>query len=131
MGWANPGQVRRTVAEVRARWPALRLGLHLHDTRGLAIANAYAAMLEGVDLFDSAVGGLGGCPFAGNKGAAGNICSEELVFLCQELGVATGIDLEALVECGRFAERMVGHALPSTLLNARLRPTGHTGAPGY
>jgi hydroxymethylglutaryl-CoA lyase len=122
MGWANPEQIRRTVNAVRERWPEVRVGLHLHDTRGLAISNIYAALLEGVDLFDTAVGGLGGCPFAGHNGAAGNVCSEETVFLCQELGVETGVDLERLIECGRYAQRIVGHPLPSKLLNASLRP---------
>jgi hydroxymethylglutaryl-CoA lyase len=121
MGWADPELVRRTVGAVRERWPTLRIGMHLHDTRGLAVANALAAMYEGVDLFDTAVAGLGGCPFAGHKGAAGNVCSEEVVFLCQRIGVETGIDLEKLVECARFAESIVGHPLPSKLLNASLQ----------
>ena len=118
MGWASPEQVRRLVGMVRSRWPELRLRLHLHDTRGLAIANTYAALMEGVDTFDTAVGGLGGCPFAGHKGAAGNVCSEEVVFLCQELGVETGVNLEALIECAVLAEEIVGHPLPSTLARA-------------
>jgi len=121
MGWADPELVRRLVASVRARWPELRIALHLHDTRGLAIANVYAALLEGVDLFDTAIGGLGGCPFAGHKGAAGNVCTEEVVFLCRQLGIETGIDLEKLVEAARFAEQIVGHPLPSKLLNATLK----------
>lgn len=115
MGWANPEQVRRTVGMIRARWPELRIRLHLHDTRGLAIANTYAALLEGVDSFDAAVGGLGGCPFAGHKAAAGNVCSEEVVFLCQELGIETGVDLAALIDCALLAEEIVGHTLPSKL----------------
>ncbi len=120
MGWADPELIRRNVGAIRERWPDLRIGLHLHDTRGLAIANVYAGMQEGVDLYDTAVAGLGGCPFAGHKGAAGNVCSEEVVFLCQQIGVETGVDLPALVECARFAEHIVGHALPSKLLNASL-----------
>jgi hydroxymethylglutaryl-CoA lyase len=121
MGWADPELVRRMVGAVRNRWPELRIALHLHDTRGLAIANVYAALLEGVDLFDTAVGGLGGCPFAGHAGAAGNVCTEEVVFLCRQLGIETGVDLEKLVEASRFAERIVGHTLPSKLLNASLQ----------
>jgi hydroxymethylglutaryl-CoA lyase len=122
MGWADPEMIRRTVGAVRERWPALSLNLHLHDTRGLGIANVYAALLEGVDEFDTAVGGLGGCPFAGHGGAAGNVCTEAVLFLCRQLGIATGVDLEAVVECSRFAETIVGHALPSSLLHARLTP---------
>ncbi len=116
MGWANPEQIRRTVAAIRRRWPSLRIGMHLHDTRGLAIANVYAALLEGVDYFDTAVAGLGGCPFAGHKGAAGNVCTEEVVFLCNEIGVETGIDLSKMIECSRLAEELVRHPVPSKLL---------------
>ena len=118
MGWATPIRIERGVGAVRERWPRLRIGLHLHDTRGLAVANAHAGLRLGVDRFDSTVGGLGGCPFAGQKGAAGNICTEELVLLCEEMGIRTGVDLDALIEVGRMAERIVGHALPSELLRA-------------
>ncbi len=118
MGWATPIRIERGVGAVRERWPALRIGLHLHDTRGLAVANAHAGLRLGVTRFDSTVGGLGGCPFAGQKGAAGNICTEELALLCEEMGIETGIDLDALIEVGRLAERIVGHPLPSELLRA-------------
>jgi hydroxymethylglutaryl-CoA lyase len=119
MGWGNPEQTRRLIGAVRERWPDLQIRLHLHDTRGTALANASAAMDLGVDEFDSSIGGLGGCPFAGNKGAAGNVCTEDLVFLCEEMGVRTGVDLEALVDVARFAEEMVGHELPGKLMKAR------------
>jgi len=118
MGWATPIRIERGIAAVRERWPELRVALHLHDTRGLAVANAHAGLKLGVTRFDSTVGGLGGCPFAGQKGAAGNICTEELVLLCEEMGIATGIDLDALIEVGRMAERIVDHQLPSELLRA-------------
>lgn len=118
MGWAIPPRVERVVGAVRERWPDQRISLHLHDTRGMAVANAHAALRLGVDRFDSTVGGLGGCPFAGQKGAAGNICTEELVLLCEEMGIATGVDLDALIEVGRLAERIVGHTLPSELVHA-------------
>ena len=118
MGWATPARIERVVGAVRSRWPALRLSLHLHDTRGLGIANAHAGLRLGVARFDAAVGGLGGCPFAGQPGAPGNIATEELVLLCDELGIATGIDLAALVEAGRLAERIVGHRLPSAVLRS-------------
>lgn len=118
MGWCTPGRTERLVGEVRAQWPALNLILHLHDTRGMGVASAHAALKLGVDRFDSTVAGLGGCPFAGQPGASGNVASEELVLLCQEMGIATGVDLEALIEVGRMAERLVGHPLPSTLLRA-------------
>jgi isopropylmalate/homocitrate/citramalate synthase len=118
MGWATPIRIERGIAAVRERWPELRIGLHLHDTRGLAVANAHAGLKMGVSRFDTTVGGLGGCPFAGQKGAAGNICTEELVLLCEEMGIRTGVDLDALIEVGRMAERIVGHVLPSELIHA-------------
>lgn len=118
MGWATPARIERVLGEVRARWPDKRLALHLHDTRGLAVANAHAALRMGVNQFDATVGGLGGCPFAGQKGAAGNICTEELVMLCEEMGIKTGVDLDKLIEVGRMAEAIVGHQLPSELIHA-------------
>lgn len=116
MGWANPGQIKRVVAAVRERWPEVEIKLHLHDTRGCAVANAVAAMECGVRAFDASVGGLGGCPFAGHKGAAGNICTEDLVFACEEMGVETGIDLKALVESAKLAETLLGHELPGKVM---------------
>jgi isopropylmalate/homocitrate/citramalate synthase len=118
MGWATPQRIERVLGEVRGRWPDQQLALHLHDTRGLAVANAYTGLRMGVTRYDSTVGGLGGCPFAAHKGAAGNICTEELVLLCEEMGVHTGIDLDALIEVGRMAEQIVGHVLPSELVHA-------------
>jgi isopropylmalate/homocitrate/citramalate synthase len=118
MGWATPARIERVIGEVRGRWPDMTLALHLHDTRGLAVANAHAALKMGVTRYDSTVGGLGGCPFAGQPKAAGNICTEELVLLCEEMGVATGVDLDALIEVGRLAEEIVGHQLPSELIHA-------------
>jgi isopropylmalate/homocitrate/citramalate synthase len=118
MGWATPPRIERVLSEVRSRWPDKQLSLHLHDTRGLAVANAHAGLRMGVTRYDSTVGGLGGCPFAGQKGAAGNICTEELVLLCEEMGISTGVDLDALIEVGRMAEEIVGHVLPSELIHA-------------
>jgi hydroxymethylglutaryl-CoA lyase len=116
MAWATPLAVKRVVGALRERWPGLDIALHLHDTRGMAIANAYAGLEMGVTRFDSSVAGLGGCPFAGHTGAAGNVCSEDLVFMCQELGMETGIDLDALIECARLAEDVVGHPLPGSVM---------------
>ena len=126
VGWANPASVTRVVGSVRERWPDLALTLHLHDTRGTAMANVLAGMQLGIDSFDSSCGGLGGCPFAGHKSAAGNICTEDLVFLCEEMGIATGIDLDALIDCARMAEAIVGHPLPGKVMHggslSRYRP---------
>jgi hydroxymethylglutaryl-CoA lyase len=115
MAWATPNAVRRMVGLIRNRWPNHTLRLHLHDTRGMGMANAFAAMEMGVTDFDSAVAGLGGCPFGGFSKSAGNISSEELVHMCHESGVETGIDLEKLIEVAREAETIVGHDLPSRL----------------
>ena len=116
MGWGSPAQMKGLVGKVRDRWPDLRIKLHLHDTRGCAVANAVAAMEVGVSEFDAAVGGLGGCPFAGHKGAAGNICTEDLVFACGEMGIDTGVDLDALVDAAKLAEALVGHPLPGKVM---------------
>jgi hydroxymethylglutaryl-CoA lyase len=116
MAWATPESIKRMIGAVRTRWPALRLKLHLHDTRGLGLANAYAGLEMGVASFDAAVAGLGGCPFAGHKGAAGNVCTEDLVFLCEEMGIETGVDLEKLIAAAHLAEEIVGHALPGSVM---------------
>jgi len=118
MGWANPVAVKRVVGAVRDKWPELNINLHLHDTRGLGIANALAGMQMGVTDFDSAVAGLGGCPFAALKGAAGNVCTEDLVFLCEEMGIETGVDLDKLVEVAQLAEDIVGHPLAGSIMHA-------------
>jgi isopropylmalate/homocitrate/citramalate synthase len=118
MGWATPLRIERVLGQVRSRWPDMPIALHLHDTRGLAVANAHAGLKMGVTQFDATVGGLGGCPFAGQPKAAGNICTEELVLLCEEMGIDTGVDLDALIDVGRMAEDIVGHQLPSELIHA-------------
>jgi hydroxymethylglutaryl-CoA lyase len=118
VGWAQPNAIAAVVGAVRERWPALRLGLHLHDTRGTAMANALMGLQMGIDTFDSACAGLGGCPFAGHTGAAGNICTEDLAFMCEEMGIATGVDLDALIDCAQMAEGIVGHPLPGKLMRA-------------
>jgi hydroxymethylglutaryl-CoA lyase len=118
MGWGDPERVKRAVAAVRELAPQARIGLHLHDTRGQGAANVYAALQVGVELFDSSVAGLGGCPFAGHRGAAGNLCTEDMVFLCHELGIETGIDLEALIEAARLAEDIIGRPLPGRVMHS-------------
>jgi hydroxymethylglutaryl-CoA lyase len=132
MAWATPVAVKRVVGAVRDRFPTLSLGLHLHDTRGMGIANAYAGLEVGITNFDSAVGGLGGCPFAAHRGAAGNVCTEDLVFLCEEMGIDTGINLDALIACADLAEEIVGHPLPGSVKQggnlARLREAAREGA---
>jgi len=118
MGWATPRRVAAAVGAVRERWDDVRIGLHLHDTRGQGIACAYEGLRLGVTAFDAAVAGLGGCPFAGQPGGPGNIATEELALLCEEMGISTGLDIEALIDAGRLAERIVGHRLPSAALRS-------------
>ena len=117
MAWATPADIRQRVGAVRARWPEAEISLHLHDTRGQGIACAYAGLELGVRHFDAAVAGRGGCPFAGHKGAAGNVCTEDLVFMCEEMGIRTGIDLERLIEVANLAEAIVGHPLPGAVMH--------------
>jgi hydroxymethylglutaryl-CoA lyase len=116
MAWATPLSIKRVIGAIRDKYPEQLLSLHLHDTRGMAIANAYAALEMGVAIFDATVAGLGGCPFAAHKGAAGNICTEDLVFMCEEMGVDTGVDLDRLIEAARLAEEIVGHPLPGSVM---------------
>jgi len=116
MGWSNPLLTEHVVGEVRNLWPDAAIRLHLHDTRGLGIANASSAIRLGVDRFDTTVGGLGGCPFAKHKGAPGNIATEELALLAEELGISTGIDIDAMIDAGHLAESIIGRTLPSAVL---------------
>jgi hydroxymethylglutaryl-CoA lyase len=99
--------------------------LHLHDTRGTGLANAYAALRRGVTRFDASVGGLGGCPYA--PGASGNVATEDLVHMLEDLGIDTGVDLDALVDTAHLAEALVGRRLPGQVMRAgprtRLAPS--------
>lgn len=116
MAWATPLSIKRTLGAIRDKYPDMRLNLHLHDTRGMGIANAAAGLEMGVDKFDACVGGLGGCPFAGHKGAAGNVCTEDLAFMCEEMGIDTGLDLQKLIDCAKLAEEIVGHPLSGSVM---------------
>ena len=118
IGSATPGSVRVALDAVREAHPGLELALHLHDTRGLALANALVGLRSGVRRFDASIAGLGGCPFAGNTAAAGNICTEDLAYLCEVEGLDTGVDLDQLIRCGMLAERIVGRPLPGKLKNS-------------
>jgi hydroxymethylglutaryl-CoA lyase len=115
-GMATPSRVRRLVGEFRSRYPDVPLNLHFHNTRGTGLANVLTALELGVDDFDASVGGLGGCPYA--PGATGNIATEELVHMVEDMGVATGVDLEAMIDAAAEAERIVGRPLPSQVLRA-------------
>jgi len=115
-GMANPRQVARIVRRVLAVLPAAALTLHFHNTRGLGLVNVVAAYEVGARRFDAALGGLGGCPFA--PGASGNICTEDLVNLCDETGIATGIDLPQLLALSRKLPALLGHDVPGQLAKA-------------
>jgi hydroxymethylglutaryl-CoA lyase len=115
-GMANPRQVGRLVARVLERLPAKALTLHFHNTRGLGLTNVLAAYEAGARRFDAALGGLGGCPFA--PGASGNICTEDLVNMCDEMGVPTTIDLEKLIALSRELPALLGHDVPGQVAKA-------------
>ena len=116
IGTVTPRRAVDLLDAVRAAAPGLAVGAHFHDTRGTGQANALAAVLSGVTQLDASVGGLGGCPFA--PGASGNIATEELVYWTSDAGVASGVDLDKLVDAARVTERAVGHPLPSSLYRA-------------
>ena len=92
------------------------MALHFHDTRGTALANVYAALQCGIGTFDSSAGGLGGCPYA--PGAAGNLATEDLVYLLDGLGIETGVNLSAVVAASSLIATHIGHALPSRYYQA-------------
>ena len=118
-GMANPEQMKRVLTTLRAQFPDLAITLHLHNTRGLGLANAYAALELGFDRFDASIGGLGGCPFAPK--ATGNICTEDFVHMLHEMEIETGIDLDRLLAAAPVAERIVGHPLPGLVHRAGKR----------
>jgi hydroxymethylglutaryl-CoA lyase len=105
-GMATPKRVHDVLALTGSN-----VGLHLHETRGTGLVNLYAGMLAGVRRFDTSIGGLGGSPFA--HGAAGNVATEEVVALCDDLGISTGLGVEALIEAALLVEGFIGHAVPS------------------
>ena len=115
-GMATPTRVRALVGAFRSSHPETGLNLHFHNTRGTGLANVLAALELGVADFDASVGGLGGCPYA--PGATGNIATEELVHMVEDMGVATGVDLDAMIDAAAEAERIVGRELPSQVLRA-------------
>lgn len=112
-GMANPVRIREYVAAVREQIGSIPLVLHLHDTRGLGLANVYAALQEGVDRFDTSFGGLGGCPFI--RGATGNIATEDTAYMLEEMGIATGVNVGRVAACSIQMEEHLGHELPGKL----------------
>jgi hydroxymethylglutaryl-CoA lyase len=118
VGFGNPRLVEEIARACRARFPEVTFGMHFHNTRGLGLANTLAAFQAGIRTFDTALGGLGGCPFA--PGASGNTATEDTVFLFEEMGVGTGVDLPALLETARHLREI----LPDTPLTSSLSRAG-------
>ncbi|PKN34990.1 MAG: hydroxymethylglutaryl-CoA lyase [Deltaproteobacteria bacterium HGW-Deltaproteobacteria-19] len=118
VGWGYPSQVEAILKGCLAAFPEVVFGVHLHNTRGLGLANALKAWETGIRVFDSAIGGLGGCPFA--PGASGNVATEDLVFLFQSMGVSTGIDLDMVLDTASFLQGI----LPDTPLTSSLFRAG-------
>ena len=115
-GMANPAQVASLCAAVRARFPGLQITVHFHNTRGMGLANALAALYTGIDRYDASLGGLGGCPYA--PGATGNVCTEDLVHMFAAMGLDTGVDLDRLLEAARGLPGIVGHEVPGQVMKA-------------
>lgn len=115
-GMAQPAQVAQLVEAFLRRWPTVALTLHLHDTRGLGLANVLAALEAGANRFDASLGGLGGCPYA--PGATGNVCTEDLVHMLEALGYRTGVVLDRLLACARRLPGLVGHPVPGQVAKA-------------
>jgi isopropylmalate/homocitrate/citramalate synthase len=118
IGIAHPGQVAEVLDQVTARVPLGQVALHFHDTRGTALANVLAGLEYGVTTFDSSAGGLGGCPYA--PGAAGNLATEDLLYMLDGLGIATGVVLERVVAASAALQRAMDRPLPSRCLQAEL-----------
>jgi isopropylmalate/homocitrate/citramalate synthase len=116
IGVAVPSQVEDVMGRLRERAFPGTLAVHFHDTRGTALANVLAALDAGIDVVDSAAGGLGGCPFA--PGAAGNLATEDLLYMLHGMGIATGVDLDQVVAASRVLAPVLGHPLPSRYLQA-------------
>jgi hydroxymethylglutaryl-CoA lyase len=122
IGAATPGEVRRVLGAVGEKLSLHQVALHFHDTRGTALANVLAGLDYGVTTFDSSAGGLGGCPYA--PGAAGNLATEDLLYMLNGLGIDTGVSIDAVASASRFIETKLDHALPSRFLQAPKLTTG-------
>ena len=113
---ANPRQVAHIARRVKGEFQDTKIAMHFHNTRGAGMANLLAAMQNGITSYETSFGGLGGCPFA--PGAAGNVCTEDVVHMVHEMGIATGIDLKRLLDAVRGAERMLGLRFSGQVIRA-------------
>jgi hydroxymethylglutaryl-CoA lyase len=118
IGVGTPNQTREIVGLLTQRARPGSIALHMHDTRGTALANVLAGIEAGITTFDASVGGMGGCPYA--PGASGNLATEDLVYMLHGMGYETGIDLARLVAAGEMAQRLLGRPLPGKTLQAEL-----------
>ncbi|MEO6951127.1 MAG: hydroxymethylglutaryl-CoA lyase [Polyangia bacterium] len=125
IGVGTPRQVERVLEMILEHVPLERLALHMHDTRGTALANVLVGLELGITTIDTALGGLGGCPYA--PGAAGNLATEDLVYMLDGMGIDTGIDLSALVAASTFVSSLVGHDLPSKYWKAAVGEEARNG----
>jgi hydroxymethylglutaryl-CoA lyase len=116
IGVATPADVAERVGAVRQAFPDIPIRLHLHNTRNTGIANAWAGLMAGAVSFDSSIGGVGGCPFAPR--ATGNIATEDLVYVLDRAGIATGVDLDGCIAAADWLERQLGHVLPGMVMKA-------------
>jgi hydroxymethylglutaryl-CoA lyase len=126
IGIAHPGQLPQVLDAVLARIPVEQVALHFHDTRGTALANVLAALPYGVSTFDASVGGLGGCPYA--PGAAGNLATDDLVYMLNGLGATTGVSQDALSDASAFIASRLDHALPSRFAQSVAARSGSSSA---
>lgn len=126
MGWNMPNQVKEMLYTIRGKWPEITdFNLHLHNQRGVTIASYYEALQLGVTHFDTCLGGMGGCPYSGNGRAAGHVPTEDFVYMCEEMGIETGYDLDKVIEAAIIAEEVVGHPLWGHVSKAGPRPRGN------
>jgi hydroxymethylglutaryl-CoA lyase len=119
IGSGTPRQTEKILEMVLSEIPSEKIAMHMHDTRGTALANVLVGLEMGIRTFDASIGGMGGCPYA--PGAAGNVATEDLVYMLHGMGVSTGTDLELLVEAGRVAESIVGRKLPGKVHQSGLK----------
>ena len=125
MGWNMPHTVSETIQAIRDKYPEVKIfHMHLHNTRGTAIASCYEALLLGATEFDTSLGGMGGCPYCGNGRAAGHVPTEDLVHLCHEMGIETGYNLDKVIAAAVVAEEVVGHPLWGHVSKAGPNPHG-------
>ena len=118
IGVADPAQVRRLVSKLINAVGAKRLAMHFHDTRGTALANILASLDLGITVFDSSLGGLGGCPYSPNS--TGNVATEDVVYMLERMGYNTGTDLSKLIELNKWMTEHIGHPLPARVSKAGL-----------